>query len=95
MNWDKKITLARAVRNWDGGIAEVTLVWHCFYSKLGVEYTQVTDKGYDIKNSIPDHCVRNWLWIFVRPQEHLSKDSYCITQPVAYEWRGIINMERV
>ena len=90
MNRDKTITLARAVRNWEGAIAEITLVWRCYFSKLGIEYRQVTDWG-DMSNDIPDQCVKSWLCAFVRPQGHLQPDSYYITQAVAYEWRGIIN----
>jgi len=94
MNWDKKITLARAVRTWEGNIAEITLVWRCYFSKLGIEYRQVSNEHDDLLNDIPDHCVIRWLWIFVRPQEHLSEDSYYITLPPSPLWLNIINAVR-
>ena len=91
MNRDKTLVLARAVYNWLGGIAEVTLVWRPFYCKLGVEYRQVTNWG-DMSSSIPDQYVKSWLWIFIRPQGQLQSNSYYITQPVLEEWRTIITV---
>ena len=88
MNREDTIVLARAVRNWEGSIAEVTLVWRPFYSKLGVEYRQIGDKA-TFNSTVPDWCVKNWMWIFVRPQDTLQKDSYYITQPVLWEWMTI------
>jgi len=84
------VTIARAVRNWTGGIAEVTLVWRPFYSKLGVEYRQVTDRYGAQSNNIHDSSVKNWLWTFIRPQGHLQPDSYYITMEVVREWADII-----
>jgi hypothetical protein len=92
MNREDTIVLARAVRNWNGAIGEVTLVWRPFYSKLGVEYRQVTNAGHDMSNDIPDQCVKSWLWVFIRPQFLLERDSYYITQPVIMEWRTIITV---
>jgi hypothetical protein len=91
MNREDTIVLARAVRNWKGSIGEVTLVWRPFYSKLGVEYRQVTNDGHDISNSAPDYCVKNWLWTFIRPQNTLQKDSYYINQFLPERWWDIIN----
>jgi hypothetical protein len=91
MNRDKTIAIARAIRDYQGGIAEMTLVWRPFYSKLGVEYRQVSNWG-DMSNSVPDQCVKHWLWIFIRPQGHLQSDTYCITEPVVREWADIITI---
>lgn len=92
MNREDTIVLARAVRNWEGAIGEATLVWRPFYSKLGVEYRQVTNVGHDMSDSVPDFAVKNWLWTFIRPQDTLQKDSYYITLPVAWEWKSIITV---
>ena len=94
MNREDTTVLARAVRNWNGAIAEITLVWRPFYSKLGVEYRQVADEA-TFNSTVPDWCVKNWMWIFVRPQGHLQPDSYYITQPVTAEWADIITIYAV
>jgi hypothetical protein len=90
MSRDRKIGIARAVRNWDGGVAEITLVWNVFYSKLIVEYRE-EHKTYGARyQEPPDYCVKHWLRHFVRPQGHLQPDSYHITKEPCAAWREII-----
>lgn len=87
MNRNQTIKIARAVRNYPGGIAEVTLVWRVFHSKLGVEYRQVTDFG-NLQQTIPDWNVKAWLRTFV--QGHLQPDSYYLVAPPTETWRNAI-----
>ena len=89
MNRNQTITIARAVRNWPGGVGEITLVWNVFYSKLGVEYRQVADKA-TFNSSPPDYCVKHWLRTFVRDQSQLQADSYYLVDPPCKAWREII-----
>lgn len=89
MNRDKTFVIARAVRNWDDSIAEVTLVWRYFDSKLSVEYRQV-NKGHSHFSITPDWCVKSWLKIFIRDQDNLESDSYYITLPPSIICREFI-----
>jgi hypothetical protein len=89
MDRDKTILVARAVRNWPGGIGELKLVWKPFYSKLSVEYQQIAIKG-DQQNIVPDECVKAWLRIFIRDQSQLQPDSYYIVEQPTKGWREII-----
>ncbi len=91
---NQTIKIARAVRNYpggiaEGGIAEGTLVWRIFDSKLGVEYRQVSISG-DINCDIPDLSVKSWLRIFIRGQSHLQSDSYHLVAPPTEVWRNVI-----
>jgi len=90
MSKQQTIPIARAMRNWNRGTAEVTLVWRCFYSKLGVEYREVTSDGGFKRNSIPDDCVKNWLWTFIRDQSRLQPDSYYVVDPPHSAWHEIL-----
>ncbi len=87
----ENILIARAVRNWTDGIAEVTLVWNTHYSKLRVEYRQVGGGVPDNSTTISDHCVKHWLNRFVRDQTILEPDSYYITVAPGDLWRDIIS----
>lgn len=89
MNRDKTIKIARAVRNWPGGVGEITLVWNVYYSKLGIEYRQVADKA-TFNSSSPDYCVKHWLHHFVRDQSQLQADSYYLVAPPTEVWRETI-----
>jgi hypothetical protein len=89
MRRDQVIKIARAVRNYPGGIGEVTLVWRVFYSQLGVEYRQIAVKG-NMNTSVPDFCVKNHLRTFVRDQSQLQPDSYYLVAPPTEVWREII-----
>ena len=89
MNRDTTITIARAVLNTTGLVAEVTLVWQVFDSKLGVEYRQVTNLG-NMSSSVPDQSVKHWLRTFVRDQSQLQSDSYYLIEPPIAVWREII-----
>jgi hypothetical protein len=83
--------VARAVRNWSGGIGELKLVWKPFYSKLSVEYQQIAVLG-DQQNTVPDECVKAWLRIFIRDQSQLQPDSYYIVEPPNDVWREVIKV---
>lgn len=89
MNRNQTIKIARAIRNYPGGIAEVTLVWKVFYSKFGVEYRQVATLG-NLQQTVPDWCVKNWLKTFVRDQSQLQRDSYYLVAPPTEAWRNTI-----
>ncbi len=89
MNRNQTIKIARAVRNYPGGVAEVTLVWKVFYSKLAVEYRQVHVKG-NMDTEVPDWCVKNHLRTFVRDQSQLQPSSYYLVAPPVEVWREII-----
>ena len=93
MNPNKAIKIARAVRNYPGGISELTLIWRIAYSKFGLEYRQVNDGDTlpFVTNAIPDHCIREWLTKFVRPQEHLQEDSYFLVAPPSEAWHEVID----
>jgi hypothetical protein len=90
MNKDKTILVARAVRNWPGGIGELKLVWKPFYSKLSVEYRQIAVKGH-YEEVVPDEWVKDWLRIFIRHQDHLQKDSYYLVKWPSPRWREFID----
>ncbi len=85
----KDIKIARAVRNYPGGIVEVTLVWKVFSSKLCVEYRQLNDAG-TLQQTISDGCVREWLLVFTRDQRRLQDGSYYIVDPPCKAWQEII-----
>ena len=89
MSRNQTIKIARAVRNYPGGIAEGTLVWRVEDSKLGVEYRQVSISG-DINCDISDRIVERWLQTFVRDQSTLQPDSYYLVAPPTEAWRDII-----
>ena len=86
---NQTIKIARVVRNYPGGIAEMTLVWRVSDSKLGIEYRQVATLG-NIQTSAPDWGVRGWLWTFVRDQSQLQPDSYYVVDPPTEVWREVI-----
>jgi len=86
---ERTITIARAVRNWDDAIGEITLVWNIFYSRMEVQYKQVGGRG-TFESDPPDWCVKNWLRTFIRDQDQLQKDSYYLVEPPCEAWREII-----
>ncbi len=89
MNRDDTIKIARAVRNYPGGIGELTLVWKTFYSKLSVVYKEVSVRG-DKQNTVPDQCVKAWLRIFIRDQSQLQPVSYYLVDPPTEAWRDTL-----
>ena len=89
MNRESTIKIARAVRNYPGGIGELTLVWNIFYYRLSVQYQQIADKG-NMDTEVPDFCVKNHLRTFVRDQSQLQADSYYLVAPPCGAWREII-----
>ncbi len=84
---NKIIKIARAVRYYPGGIAEVTLVWRVSDSKFGVEYQEIDALG-DMRNTVPDNYVSFWLSIFA--QDHLQPDFYQLVDPPTETWRNVI-----
>lgn len=90
MNRESTIKIARAVRNWPGGVGEITLVWNIFYSKLVVEYREEHKTYGGRYQQPPDYCVKHWLRHFVRDQSQLQSDSYYLVDPPTEVWREII-----
>jgi hypothetical protein len=87
----KDIVIARAVRNFEGGIAEVTLIWRGSKSKLGVEFIAVRN-GFDTKRfAVPDHGVQIWLDFFTRDQTQLRPTAYLITTEPSPKWKTVLD----
>lgn len=84
---NKTIKIARAVRNYPGGIAEATLVWRVFYSKFGVNYHQIDTLG-KLQATTSDRNVKTWLPIFVCDQSCLN--SWQLVAPPTDAWQEVI-----
>ena len=82
---DHTIVLSTIIRRHKRGTSIATLVWRTFYSKLGIDWVDG-----DQRNTIPDDCVKNWFYKFVRPQDQLFPDSYYIVEALHPVWQEII-----
>lgn len=87
------IVIARAIRNFEGGISELTLSWSVSHSKLKIECLTVKN-GVDAKRSVlPDHGVRGWLDLFTRDQTRLEPVQYHISMNPSSRWKTILDFQ--